>query len=79
VLAVLVDTDVVLKIVGVAFLAGVGITAVFGMVIYCTTRFADLRRAGRPGLGYAFGALAGVGLAAFVLAVVAALAIMTDK
>jgi hypothetical protein len=78
-MATIVDTDVLLEVVGAAFAAGIGITAIFGLVIYGSTRFDDLRRAGNAGGAAAFATFAAVGLAAFVAAVVLGLVVMTSK
>jgi hypothetical protein len=78
-MATIVDVDVLLEVVGAAFAAGIGITAIFGLVIYGSTRFDDLRREGNALGAAAFATLAAVGLAAFVGAVVLGLVVMTSK
>jgi hypothetical protein len=74
-----IDTEALLDVILAGFIAGVGITAVFGLVIYGGTRFADLRRQGNA-VGAAFFACLGViGFAAFAASVVLGLLILTDK
>jgi hypothetical protein len=77
--ATLVDTHVLLQVIGAAFAAGIGITAIFGAVIYAGTRFADRRRAGNTLGAAAFGVFAVVGLAAFAAAVALGILVMTHK
>ena len=78
-MATIVDVDVLLKVVAAAFAAGIGITAIFGLVIYGSTRFADLRREGSAVGAAAFATFAAVGFAAFVAAVVLGIVVMTSK
>jgi hypothetical protein len=78
-MATIVDVDVLLEVVGAAFAAGIGITAIFGLVIYGSTRFDDLRREGNALGAAAFATLAAAGFAAFVAAVVFGILVMTNK
>ena len=78
-MATIVDTEVLGELILGAFAAGIGVTTVFGLVIYASTRFADLRRDGRPMGAALFGVVAVVALAAFAGTVALGLAIMTDK
>jgi hypothetical protein len=78
-LATLVDVDVLLKIVGAAFGAGIGVSLVFSLVIYGGTRFVDLRRQGNQVGATFFAVTAIVWAAVFVAAVVLGLTIMTQK
>jgi hypothetical protein len=78
-MATIVDIDVLLEVVGAAFAAGIGITAIFGLVIYGSTRFADLRREGNALGAAAFATFAAVGSTAFVAAVVLGIVVMTSK
>jgi hypothetical protein len=78
-MATIVDIDVLLEVVGAAFAAGIGITAIFGLVIYGGTRFADLRREGNAVGAAAFATFAAVGFAAFVASVVLGIVVMTSK
>jgi hypothetical protein len=78
-MATIVDVDVLLEVVGAAFVAGIGITAIFGLVIYGSTRFADQRRAGDAFGSAAFAIFAATGFAAFIAAVVLGILVMTNK
>ncbi|MDQ4040768.1 MAG: hypothetical protein M3141_03360 [Actinomycetota bacterium] len=78
-MATIVDTKVLAELVGAALLGGIGVTGIFGLVIYGSTRFADLRRQGNVVGAAFFGLVAGLALAAFAGGVVLALLIMTDK
>jgi hypothetical protein len=79
VLATLVDTKALRDVIVWAFCAGIGVTAVFGFVIYGSTRFADLRREGNAAGAVLYGALAVIGLAVFLGAVALAIVVMTRK
>ncbi len=78
-LSAIVETDVLAKLVGAAFAAGIGITAVFGLVIYGSTRFADLRREGNSAGAALLAVFAVVGLLVFAASVALGLAIMLQK
>ncbi|MDX6697487.1 MAG: hypothetical protein QOE65_884 [Solirubrobacteraceae bacterium] len=78
-MATIIDTDVLAKLVGGAFVAGIGVTAVFGLVIYGSTRFTDLRREGNAVGAAFFAVLATVALLAFAGSVVLGLVVMTSK
>jgi hypothetical protein len=78
-MATIVDIDVLLEVVGAAFAAGIGITAIFGLVIYGGTRFADQRRAGDTLGAAVFAIFAATGFAAFIAAVVFGILVMTNK
>jgi hypothetical protein len=75
----IVDFQILGELVLGAFAAGIGVSAVFGLVIYGSTRFADLRREGNAvGAGF-FAAVAVLGLLAFAGAVAFGLAIIIKK
>ncbi len=78
-MATIVDTKVLAELIAAALLGGIGVTAIFGLVIYGSTRFADLRREGKVVGAAFFAVVAGLALAAFAGGVVMALLIMTDK
>jgi hypothetical protein len=63
-----VDGHLIWQVVYVSLLAGVGISALFSLVILGTVRAGDARRAGRGGAAVAYAAL---GLVAVALALVA--------
>ena len=78
-MATIVDTHVLWKLIASAVVAGVGITAVYGLALYGGTRFLDLRREGREVAGWAFGAVALVALAGFAAAVAYGIVVMANK
>jgi hypothetical protein len=78
-LATIVDLDALGKVVVAALVAGVGITAVFGLVIYGGTRFMDLRREGRSLGAGAFAGLAAISSAVFLAGLVYGISIMASK
>ncbi len=77
--AKLVDWGQLLNVVEAALLAGVGITAVFALVIYGSTRAGDLRRRAQPVAAGLNAALAVVSLAGVLAAVAFAVSVMLDK
>jgi hypothetical protein len=79
VFAKIVEPDVLMRLVGGALGAGIGVTAVFALVILGGSRFTDMRRAGSPVAAGAFGVLAVVALVAFVGAVALGIAVMVRK
>ena len=74
--AKVVDPGVLEKLVGGAFVAGIVVTAAFGVVIYGSTRFADLRRRGNAVGAAFFGLLATLALIVFAASVVLGVTIM---
>ena len=79
VLASVVDTDALLKVIGASLVAGVGVTAVFSVAISGLVRAADLRRDARPVEAAALLAVAVVAIAASIAAVVIGIVVMTHK
>ena len=77
--ATIVDTEALLKTIGAAFAAGVGVTLVFSLAILGAARFAELSRDGRPLAAASFGALAVVALAAAAVTVTIGIIVMTEK
>ena len=62
-MSTIVETETLLRLVGVAFGAGVGITAAFSLMIYGLARFTDMRRSNRGVTAGAFAVVALVALA----------------
>jgi hypothetical protein len=79
VVASIVDTDALLEMLWTASLAGVGVTAVFGVAIVGATRAVDASRAGRPVDAALFGFMGAAALAVVVAAIVFAIVVMTQK
>jgi hypothetical protein len=77
-LAQIVDWQALGSVVAASFIAGVGLTALFSLVVASATRSADLRRAGRMlgstilGVLAAAGVIACLGLVAFGISLMAA-------
>ncbi len=67
------------EVIWVSLLAGVGITAVYSLVIYSSGRAADARRDGNGGAAAVFGALAVLSLAVFMTGVIVGVTIMLNK
>jgi hypothetical protein len=79
VLAVVVDTKALLKVIWVSFAAGAGLTAAFSFAIVGTTRFGDRQREGRTAAAVAYGVLAAVALVAIAVAIALGIRVMTTK
>jgi hypothetical protein len=78
-LATVVDTKALGDAVLWGLIAGVGVTTIFTVAVISATRFGDNRRAQRLPAAALNGALAILALAAFVLAIVYGIALMTEK
>jgi len=61
-----IDSELLLQVVWVSLVAGVGISALFSLVILGGARATDARRAGRSGAAAVYAALAFVGFLLFV-------------
>ena len=59
----LIDTEALLKVIWVSFVAAVGGTAAFSLAILGATRFVDFRREGRGLEAGMFAVMAGAGIA----------------
>ena len=68
-----------LEVIWVSLLAGVGITAVYSLVIYTSGRAADARREGNGGAAAVFGAMAVLAFVLFLVGVVVGVTIMLNK
>jgi hypothetical protein len=79
ILATVIDTEALRDVVIAGFVAGIGITATFGIVIYGSTKSVDLRREGNRVGSVFFGVVAAIGFAAFAASVVYGLIVMADK
>ena len=79
VLATVVDTAALAKVIAASLIMGIGVTLVFALAILGATRFADMRRDDRMLEAGAFGVLAAIGLTACVAAVVLGIIVMTSK
>jgi hypothetical protein len=79
ILASLVDTGALWRVVIYSLVAGVGMTAVFSFGIVGLTRFDEARRGGRSGSGFAYAVLAAVCSLIVVGVVIEAIVIMARK
>jgi hypothetical protein len=79
VLATIVDTDALGKVIIYSLIAGIGVTVAFALTIVGATRFADMRRDDRPVEAGLFAVLATLALAASVGAIVLGIVVMTSK
>ena len=77
--AKIIDPNVLLQVIGASLAAGIGITAIFGLVIYGSTRFADLRREGKDWGAGAFAFFAATGFVVFIATVVLGIIVMANK
>ena len=77
--ATLVDTKALLQSVAASAVAGIGITAVFSIMIFGITRSTNYIRDDRPALATAAGALAVVALLVCAAGIVLGIVAMTSK
>jgi hypothetical protein len=78
-IATVVETKELLQTVAASFVAGVGVTTAFAILIFGVTRSADMTRDERPLLATAAGALAVVALLVVVSSIVVGIVAMTSK
>ena len=79
VLATIVDTKALWETVVAAFVAGVGVTTIFSIVILGFARSAEATRTGRSAEALVFALVAAAGLLATAAAIVIAVIVMTTK
>jgi hypothetical protein len=79
ILASLVDTGALFKVVVYSLVAGVGMTAIFSFGIVGLTRFEEARRGGRGGSGVGYAVLATLCSVIVIVVVIEAIVIMTRK
>jgi hypothetical protein len=79
IVAKIIDTHAAWQAVWTAAVAGVGVTVVFSFAVLGATRSTDMRRDDRPGQAAAYAALAVIGLAATLAAIVYAITLITTK
>ena len=77
--ATVVETKALLDTVIVSMVAGIGITAVFAILIFGVARSADMVRDERPVLAAAAGGLAVLALVVVTAAIVLGIVVMTQK
>jgi hypothetical protein len=74
-----VDWDALLTVIWSALLAGIGVTAAYGLVILGGTRALDLGRQGRTGEAAVYGVIGVLGLATVVAAIVFGIVVLSSK
>jgi hypothetical protein len=78
-LATIVDTKALWETVVAAFVAGVGVTTIFSIVILGFARSADATRSGRSAEAAIFALVAALGMLAVAATIVVAVIVMTTK
>ena len=78
-LASIVDTDALLEMLWTASLAGIGVTAVFGVAIVGATRAVEASRSGRTLDAALFAVVGAVAVAVVGAAIVFGIVVMTQK
>jgi hypothetical protein len=68
-----------LEVIWVSLVAGIGVTAIFSLVIYTSGRAGDARRDGNGAAAAVFGALAVLSFAVFMTGVIVGVTIMLNK
>ena len=74
-----VDTGLLFQVVWVSLLAGIGISALFSLVIFGSAKAGDARRAGNGGAAAGFFVLAVLAFALFAVGVVLGVQTMIEK
>ena len=74
-----IDWDALLTVIWSALLAGIGVTAAYGLVILGTTRALDLGRQGRAGEAVVYGLIGALGGATVVAAIVFGIVVLSSK
>jgi hypothetical protein len=78
-LATVVETQALLDTVIASVVAGVGVTAVFALLIFGTSRSAEMARDERPLLATAAGGVAILALLVVIASIVLGIVVMTSK
>jgi hypothetical protein len=78
-IATVVETKDLLLTVAASFVAGVGVTTAFAILIFGVARSADMARDERPLLATAAGALAVIALIVVAASIVVGIVVMTSK
>jgi hypothetical protein len=78
-IAAIVDTDALLQVIWTSLVAGLGVTAAYGLAIVGGTRALELGRVGRTRKAVAYGVVGAVSAVAVAGAIVAGIVLLTDK
>ncbi|MGH2762353.1 MAG: hypothetical protein ACRDL4_07110 [Thermoleophilaceae bacterium] len=73
-----IDWDALLTVIWASVVAGVGVTAAFGLAILGGTRAMDLQRNGRVGEAAVFGALGVVAVVAVIAAIAFGIVVLSE-
>jgi hypothetical protein len=74
-----VDWDALLTVVWSSLLAGIGVTAAYGLVILGGTRALERGRQGRTGEAAIYGVVGVAGLATVIAAIIFGIVVLSDK
>lgn len=74
-----IDWDALLTVVWASLLAGIGVTAAYGLAILGATRAVEMGRAGRVAEATIYALLGVVGLATVLAAIVFGIVVLSDK
>jgi uncharacterized membrane protein YidH (DUF202 family) len=77
--ATVIETKEMLQTVAASLIAGVGVTAVFALLIFGTIRSAEMVRDERPLLATAAGSLAVIALVVVIASIVLGIVVMTSE
>jgi hypothetical protein len=77
--ATVIETKEMLQTVAASLIAGVGVPAVFALLIFGTIRSAEMVRDERPLLATAAGSLAAIALLVVIASIVLGIVVMTSK
>lgn len=77
-IATIVDWDSLLQVVWVSLVAGVGVTAAWGLALLGSTRALEIGRDGRPAVAAVFGLIAVAGFATVIAAIVFGIVTLID-
>jgi hypothetical protein len=74
-----IDWGALLEVIWVSLVAGIGVTAVYSVIIYTSSRAGDARREGNGGAAAVYGTLAALAFAMFLAGVIVGVTIMLNK
>ena len=74
-----IDWDALLTVIWSALLAGIGVTAAYGLAILGANRAVDLGREGRVGEATVFAVIGVLAIATVAVAIVFGIVVLTDK
>jgi hypothetical protein len=78
-IATIVDTATLGKVILYSAAAGIGVSVVFALAVYGATRSTDMRRAGQAGIATIYAVIAALGLAATLGSLAYGIYVITQK